>query len=71
MTRASGLVENRKGPAEAGEPGPSALGRVKVAQFLLDVIGRCEPSDVADLLSPRALLSCAKPTRMLAEALRR
>ena len=61
MTRASGLVENRKGPAEAGEPGPSALGRVKVAQFLLDVIGRCEPSDVADLLSPQVVFELVEP----------
>jgi len=61
MTRASGLAENREGLAEACEPAPSAPARLKVAQFLLDVIGRCEPSDVADLLSPQVVFELVEP----------
>ncbi len=61
MTRGSGLAEGHRTQVQSAEPSPSPPARLKVGQFLLDVIGRCEPSDVADLLSPQVVFELAEP----------
>ena len=61
VTKGYGLAESSDGMVEAGVPSPAARNRLALAQFLLDVIGQCQASDVTGLLSHDVVFELSGP----------